>query len=722
MRHTASISLAGLALALALAGPVQAQENRVNASSPALGAYPASPQRPVVEHPFGETVTDPWRWLEADVRTDADVAAWVKAQSTFTDAYLKQLPERPAFERRLKALIDYERFNLPVQRGKQLFYRWNSGLLNQAQLLVGDADAPPGTRGRVLLDPAGWAKDGATALDAWAPSDDGATVAYSVQDGGSDWRTIRFVRTVDGKVLDDEIKWVKFSGLDWVGSDAVVYSRFAEPKAGEAFQALNFNQTVWLHRLGTPQSADVQIYATPDAPKLGHGAQVTSDGRWVVIGSNEGTDPVNSVHIARVSGGKVGPVVALVAERTAQWDLIDGRGDTLWFVSGQDAPLKKIVRVDLDGAKPRFTTIVAQGSDNLESAAIVGDRIVATYLHDARSELRLFALDGKPAGSVALPGLGSVQGVSGHAGQADGFLAFTSFTTPLTILRLDPAKAATSAWQPVKLTFDPADYRIEQHFYASKDGTRVPLFVVRRKDATGPVPTILYGYGGFNISLTPWFSATTMAWLESGGAYAVANLRGGGEYGDAWHDAGRRARKQNVFDDFIAAGEWLKANGVTPPDGLAIEGASNGGLLVGAVTNQRPDLFAAANPGVGVMDMLRFDRFTAGRYWVDDYGYPDRQDDWRVLRAYSPYHNVRSGVDYPAVLVTTADTDDRVVPGHSFKYAAALQTAPIGAKPHLIRIETRAGHGSGKPVAKVIEEAADVQAFLAHWTGLTPRP
>ncbi|WP_408590023.1 prolyl oligopeptidase family serine peptidase [Novosphingobium sp.] len=722
MRRFTQVSLTGLAIALACAIPVHAQEPVVTSNASALGAYPASPPAPVVEHPFGETVVDPWRWLEADVRTDAKVADWVKAQSSFTDAYLKQLPERPAFEKRLKALIDYERFSLPEQRGNRVFYRWNSGLLNQSQLLVGDADAPAGAKGRVLLDPASWAKDGATALDAWAPSDDGATVAYSVQDGGSDWRTIKFVRSADGAALADEIKWVKFSGLYWVGNDAVIYSRFAEPKAGEAFQALNYNQTVWLHRLGTPQSADVQVYATPEAPKLGHGAQVNTDGRWVVIGSNEGTDPVNAVHIARIAGGKVGPVTALVPDRTAQWDLIDGLGDVLWFVSGQDAPLKKIVRVDLTGPKPQFTTVVAQASDNLESATIVGDRIVASYLHDARSDLRLFTLDGKPAGSVALPGLGSVQGVSGHAGQATGFLSFTSFTTPVTILRLDPATAATNIWQPVKLTFDPADYRIEPQFYTSKDGTKIPLFVVRRKDAFGPVPTILYGYGGFNVSLNPWFSPTTMAWLESGGAYAVANLRGGGEYGDAWHDAGRRARKQNVFDDFIAAGEWLKANGVTPASGLAIEGASNGGLLIGAVTNQRPDLFAAANPGVGVMDMLRFDRFTAGRYWVDDYGYPEKEADWRVLKAYSPYHNVRSGRDYPAILVTTADTDDRVVPGHSFKYTAALQAAAIGSKPHLIRIETRAGHGSGKPIAKVIEEAADVQAFLAHWTGLQPRP
>lgn len=708
--------------AIAQAPIAQAKDAPMTAAAPQLPPYPASPQVPLVEDHFGEKVSDPWRWLEADVRTDAKVAAWVQAQSQFTAAYLKQLPERRVLEQRMKALIDYARFGLPRQRGHALFYTWNSGLMNQAQLLVRDAAAPVGTKGRVLLDPNTWAKDGATALDAWAPSDDGQVLAYSVQDGGSDWRTVRFAKVADGAALPDELKWVKFSGLAWLGNDAVLYSRFPEPKEGAAFQALNYNQTVWMHRLGTPQSADQPVFATPDLPKRGHGASVSSDGRWIVITSSEGTDPVNTVHVAKVTGGKIGPVIALVPDLKAQWDFIDGIGDRLWFTTGDGAPLKKIVRVDLAGAQPRFDTIVAQSKDNLDSATIAGNRLFASYIHDAKSAVLAFDLDGKPVGEVSLPGIGSAAGLSGRPGDSAAFLSFSSFTTPGTVLRLDPATAKTSAWEPVKLTFDPADFRVEQVFYPSKDGTRIPMFVVRRKDATGPVPTLLYGYGGFNIPLTPWFSAGFMNWVASGGALAVANLRGGGEYGDAWHDAGRLARKQNVFDDFIAAGEWLIANKITPRHGLAIEGGSNGGLLVGAVTNQRPDLFAAASPAVGVMDMLRFDQFTAGRYWVDDYGYPEKEADWRVLRTYSPYHNVRSGVDYPAILVTTADTDDRVVPGHSFKYAAALQTAALGSKPHLIRIETRAGHGSGKPVDKMIEETADVQAFLAHWTGLKPQP
>jgi len=695
------------------------------AAFPPLPPYPASPRVPLEAHVFGETVSDPWRWLEGDVRHDDKVAQWVSAQSHFAESYLGALPERPAFEARMKRLIDYERVGLPVARGSRLFHRWNAGLMNQSQLLVADADAAPGAKGRVLLDPNTWAGDGATALDAWEPSDDGTLVAYSVQDGGSDWRTVRVVRAGDGMVLPDTLKWVKFSGLAWVCSEALVYSRFAEPGKDDAFQALNFHQTVWLHRVGTPQSDDVPIYATPDLPKRGHSATISSDGRWLVIASSDGTDPVNAVAIAPIEGGRIGTVQPLIAEITAQWTFVDSVGDSLWFVAGDHAPRRKVVRVDLarhGDAPPRLVTVVAEHPDTLEWAGIVGRRLVLGYLHDARTLIRLAGLDGADAGELALPGPGAVAGVSGRPDDAQGYLSFASFTTPDTVLRFDPAHGATTVWRAPELTFRPDDYRVDQVFYASRDGTRVPMFVVRRADATGPVPTLLYGYGGFDVSLSPWFSPTTMAWLECGGAYALANLRGGGEYGDAWHDAGRRAHKQNVFDDFIAAGEWLIANGVCPKGGLSIQGHSNGGLLVGAVVNQRPDLFAAANAGVGVMDMLRFDRFTAGRYWVDDYGYPENEADWRVLRAYSPYHNIHGDASYPAILVTTADTDDRVVPGHSFKYAAALQNAAIGPKPHLIRIETRAGHGSGKPIDKVIAEAADVQAFLAHWSGLDPRP
>ena len=677
--------------------------------------YPPTQPGTVVDDVFGQKVADPYRWLEADVRQDKSVAAWVDAQSRFTADYLAKLPERPAFEARLKTLFDFERFGLPVKAGERLFFRHNSGLQNQSPLYV---SALYGSGRQALIDPNLWAQDGATALDTWMPSPDGSKVAFFVQDGGSDWRTLKIIEVASGKVLADRVEHVKFSNLAWAGNDSVVYSRFPEPKAGEAFQALSSNQSVWVHKLGTTQRDDRQVHATPNNPRLYHGAGVTHDQRWLVVSTSTGSEKGNAVGVAAIGKGEwaVRPLISTLAD---EWSLIEGVGDRLWFVTSHEAPRKKVVMVDLSGLGPQFTTVVAEDAAVLDSASIVGDRLVLNYLRDVKAELRLAMLDGKPAGALALPGIGSVAGVVGEPGDAQGHFAFSGFTQPATVYGFDAGDTASAkVWAAPKLTFDPARFETRQVFYPSRDGTKIPMFVVRRKDIAGPLPTILYGYGGFNISILPGFSAARMAWLEAGGAYAVANIRGGGEYGEAWHLGGKGATKQNVFDDFIAAGEWLKANGVTAKDGLAVEGGSNGGLLVGAVVNQRPDLFAAAHPAVGVMDMLRFDRFTAGREWVFDYGFPEKEDDWRRLRAYSPYHNITPGKAYPAILVTTADTDDRVVPGHSFKYAAALQAADIGPKPHLIRIETRAGHGAGTPVSKQIEETADVYAFIAHWTGL----
>ena len=678
--------------------------------------YPATERGATVEAAFGEQVADPYRWLEADVREDKKVAAWVDAQSRFTADYLARLPERPAFEKRLKTLFDFERIGMPVKAGGQLFFRHNTGLQNQSILYVRPAD-DSGER-RVLIDPNAWAKDGATALDDWEPSDDGARLAFSVQDGGSDWRIIKFLDVATGTVLPDTLEHVKFSHIAWAGSGGILYSRFPAPKPGEAFQAVSSNQSVWYHQLGTAQSADKLVYATPENPRLYHSAAVTHDQRWMAIATSTGSEKGNAVGIAPIGKGdwKVRSLVATLAD---EWSLIDGIGDKLWFVTSKDAPRKQVVMVDVSGTQPVFTTVVPEQEAVLDGAKVVGDKLVLNYLRDVKAELRLASLDGKAAGTLALPGIGSVGGVQGKPGDGQGHFVFSSFTQPATIYGFDATNpASANIWAAPKLTFDPARFETRQVFYASKDGTKIPMFVVRRKDLTGPVPTILYGYGGFNISVLPGFSAARVAWLEAGGAYAVANIRGGGEYGEAWHLGGKGATKQNVFDDFIAAGEWLKANGITSTDGLAVEGGSNGGLLVGAVVNQRPDLFAAAHPAVGVMDMLRFDKFTAGREWVFDYGFPEKEADWRLLRSYSPYHNIASGKSYPAILTTTADTDDRVVPGHSFKYAAALQAAEIGPKPHLIRIETRAGHGAGTPVSKMIEESADVYAFLAHWTGL----
>lgn len=682
--------------------------------------YPETRRVDLVETRFGETVADPYRWLEDDVRNAPDVADWVARQNTVTERYLASLPQRAWFARRIRALLSYERFGIPTKAGGLYFYTRNSGLLNQAQLYV-----RRGLKGkpRLLLDPNLWAADGATALDAWKPSDDGRHLLYSVQDGGSDWRILRVLDVATGKDTGDEIRWAKFTDLAWVGSEGFFYSRFPEPKPGETFQALNYNQAVWFHRLGTPQSADQLVYATPDHPEYSHRAEVTEDGRHAVITSAIGTDAryeVRVIDLARRPGGKW-VVRDLVTGFDHDWKLVDGMGKLLWFVTNQDAPRYRLVAIDLAARKPQWRELVAQSADTLQQATIIGNQLVLNYLKDASTRALIFDLKGKSVRALSLNGIGTAAGFRGKPGDPETFYSYTSFNQPQAIYRMNLATGESSAFAAPALNFDPRDYDVDQRFYTSKDGTRVPLFVVRKKAVAAagrPVPTLLYGYGGFDVALTPSYSSIRMAWLEAGGAFALANLRGGGEYGREWHDAGRRANKQNVFDDFIAAGEYLIAENIAPKGGLAIQGGSNGGLLVGAVVNQRPDLFAAANAQVGVMDMLRFDRFTAGRYWVDDYGYPDREEDFRVLRSYSPYHNIRGGTPYPAMLVTTADTDDRVVPGHSFKYTAALQAAQVGPRPQLIRIETRAGHGAGKPTDKTIEEGADILAFLAEWTGL----
>ncbi|WJM27002.1 prolyl oligopeptidase family serine peptidase [Novosphingobium resinovorum] len=683
-------------------------------------SYPQTRRDTVVETQFGEAIADPYRWLEDDVRHSSEVADWVSRENAVTEDYLTALPQRAQFQRRIRAFMDYERFGIPVKAGGSYFYTRNTGLQNQAQLFVRKGlDGKP----RLLLDPNAWAKDGATALDSWEPSQKGRYLLYSVQDGGSDWRILRVIDVKTGEPLQDEVRWAKFTGLSWVGEEGFLYSRFPEPKEGAAFQSLNYNQAVYFHRIGTAQDADELVYATPDAPDLGHVADVTQDGRLALITSHVGTDARYEVRVIDLDKRKRDgwKAVPLVSGFTDDWKLVEGAGRKLWYVTNRDAPRYRLVGIDLDAPKAEWTEIVAEREDILERAGIVGDRLVLNYMRDAASHAEILALDGSVGKTLSLNGIGTASGFRGKPGDPETFYAFTSFNCPASIYRMDLATGVTTPFATPKMCYDPGAYVVEQRFFPSKDGTRVPMFIVRSRAVAKtkqPVPTLLYGYGGFDVSLTPGFSATRMAWLEAGGAFALANLRGGGEYGREWHDAGRRQNKQNVFDDFIAAGEFLVNEGIAKKDGLAIQGGSNGGLLVGAVVNQRPDLFAAAVAQVGVMDMLRFDRFTAGRYWTDDYGRPDREDDFKVLRAYSPYHNIREGAQYPAILVTTADTDDRVVPGHSFKYTAALQHANLGARPRLIRIETRAGHGSGKPTDKAIEEGADILAFVAQWTGL----
>jgi prolyl oligopeptidase len=700
--------------------------------------YPITRKTAVVEEQFGVKVADPYRWLEDDVRNSKDVANWVAAQKAVADPYLDSLPGKEPLAARMKALFNYERYSLPQKAGGHYFFTKNDGLQNQSPLYV-----RKGLKGkdRVLIDPNTWAKDGATALDAWEPSPNGKLLAYSIQDGGSDWRTIRVLDVTTGKTVGDEIQWAKFTGIAWVGNEGFLYSRFAAPEKGQEFQALNENQQLMFHRIGTAQAEDKVVYATPDRQKLGHTAQVTHDGRWVVITSAEGTDDkyeINVIRLPTTTKSKAAAIDVLKIDHLVKgldhdWQLIEGIGNRLWFVTNKDAPKLKVVRADINtvpmfctqrncGTEDawEFTDIIPERSETLRSARIVGNRLVLSYLKDAATTAEVVSLDGKPVQKISLNSIGTAAGFSGKPGDPETFYGFSSFNQPGAIYRFDSATGKSTPFALPKLSFDPAQISIEQRFYASKDGTKVPMFIVHKKglDLSKGAPTLLYAYGGFNLPQLPGYSATRMAWIQSGGVFALANIRGGSEYGKAWHDAGRLLNKQNVFDDFIAAGEYLIKQGITTKDKLAIEGRSNGGLLVGAVVNQRPDLFAAGHAAVGVMDMLRFDRFTAGRYWVDDYGYPNKEADFKNLLGYSPYHNIKSGVDYPAMIVSTADTDDRVVPGHSFKYTAALQAANTGLAPKIIRIESRAGHGSGKPTDKLIAEYSEIYAFLAKWTGL----
>jgi prolyl oligopeptidase len=686
------------------------------AATPAI-TYPEAHRGDVVDTQFGVPVADPYRWLENDVRNDPQVEAWVTAENQVTNRFLQTLPLRDWFKKRMTALYDYERFGLPVKKGGHYFYQHNSGLQNQSVLFVRDGlSAAP----RQLIDPNTWSADGATALAEWTPSEDGKLLAYSIQDGGTDWRTVKVMDVATGKIRTDELKWLKYSGnVSWAkDGSGFYYSRYPAPAAKAAFQNATLNHKVYFHKLGTKQTADRLVYSTPANPKLSHYAQVSNDGHWLVISTSLAGDE-NDVHVIDLKKPATKPIVMFTGLKN-QWNYVGNEGSRFFFSTDKDAPLKRVVAAD---AIKRIApvTIIPEGKQALDTVSLIGGKLIASYLVDAKSEAQVYGLDGKQLTTIALPGIGTVGGFNGTDSDPETFFAFTSFNRPTTLYRYDTSTGRASAWAVPKLTFDPEAIAVEQRFYTSKDGTRVPIFVVRKKGVTGPAPTILYGYGGFNISVTPSFSPANIAWIERGGTFVVANIRGGSEYGNAWHDAGRLAHKQNVFDDFIAAGEYLKANGIASPHGLAAIGRSNGGLLVGAVTNERPDLFDAVSPGVGVMDMLRFDKFTAGRYWVDDYGHPDREADFKTLLAYSPYHNIKGGKAYPPLIAVTADTDDRVVPGHSFKYIARLQgTEGVGSAPHLIRIDTRSGHGSGKPITKIIEEYSDVYSFLGYFTGLRP--
>lgn len=678
--------------------------------------YPTTRREAHVDTYHGETVADPYKWLEDP--DSAESRSWIDAQNELVRAHLEPLPMRGRMQTRLRELWNYERFGLPSERGGRWFMSRNDGLQNQSVLYV--SEAADGRGERVLLDPNTLSKDGTVALNGTALSDDGRYLAYGTSDGGSDW-TVWHVRDVaSGADLADELRWVKFSGASWTkDGKGFFYSRYDAPAPGAELQAVNRNQKLWFHAVGTPQSQDVLVYERPDHPEWSFGGTVTDDGRWLVISVGEGTDPRNRLFVDDLAQPGWS-VVELIPEFDASFDLVDSDGATLWLMTDLAAPRGRVIAVDTrKPARASWREVVAQRAEKLEGVSFVGGQFLCRYLKDARSLVTVHAKDGRFVREVALPGVGTAAGFAGRASDKETFYSFSSFTSPAALWRYDLASGASSPFRTPKLTFDPALYVTEQVFYASKDGTQVPMFLSYKRglERNGSHPVLLYGYGGFNISLTPTFSPARLAWMEQGGVYAVANLRGGGEYGVEWHQAGTKLRKQNVFDDFIAAGEWLVAQRWTRPERLAINGGSNGGLLVGAVLNQRPDLFGAAIPAVGVMDMLRFESWTIGWAWASDYGSVKNADEYRALRAYSPYHNAQPGTRYPAVMVVTADHDDRVVPAHSFKYAAAMQHAQAGSAPVLIRIDVRAGHGAGKPTGKQIEQAADEIAFLCRALG-----
>ncbi|WP_231739307.1 prolyl oligopeptidase family protein [Novosphingobium sp. FSW06-99] len=689
---------------------------------PTLVHYPMARRDSVSDHVFGEVVADPWRWLEADIRTDHAVADWVGQENAMARTYLAALPGHDRFAQSLRELYDYERYSLPKKAGHRYFFLRNSGLLNQSVLYVRDGlDAPD----RVLVDPNRGAGD-AYALDAWVPSHSGRYLAVGEQREGSDWRTIRVIDAASGARLTDRLEWANDTLIGWVGDQGFLYSRYPAPRGDDAYRAPLHDKAIWYHRIGTGQDADVLVYATPDHPDWGHKAQVTSDGRWAVITTEPSTAPLRAIHLidlAAVRRSGTWAVLPLVDQPTHDWKLVDGEGDRLWFITNDGAPNYRLVRIDF-GARPGAHVVVSGGRGLLEAGRIVGDRLILSYL-DAGQRLAVVTdLNGRPARAITISANGAASGFDGRPGDFETFYQYSSYNQPPAIYRMDMRRGTVAPFARPAVPFNPADYVIENRQYPSRDGTMVPLTVVRKRTlaASGmSAPTLLYGYGGFDIALNPGYSPWRMAWLEAGGVFAVAAVRGGGELGPAWYQAGRAGHKQNSFDDFIAAGDYLIKSGIARSGSLAAQGGSNGGMMVAAVINQRPDLFVAANPDVGVMDMLRFDRFTQGRSWIDDYGDPARAADWHTLRAYSPYHNIRDGERYPAILVTTADTDDRVVPAHSFKYVAALQAAQIGDRPHLLRVESDAGHGTGKPLDKAIASGADVLAFLAAWTGL-PAP
>lgn len=680
--------------------------------------YPTSRRDDVTDEYHGRRVDDPYRWLE-DVESD-ETAVWVAAQNDVTRKYLDSLASREPMRQRLEALWNYERYSLPEKNGTTYFYNHNDGLQNQSLLYV--ADSLDQER-RLLLDPNLLSDDGTVALGGYQVSDDGSLLAYSLADGGSDWRTWKVRNVASGQDTDDEIRWSKFSSVAWMPDQSgFIYARYDAPADGVELTCTNEYQKLYFHRLGTSQDEDQLVFEKRDEPKWGFSPEVTEDGRFLVIHNWKGSEPKSQIFVKDLSKEDAA-VQPLVTGFDADYEFIASSGSVMFLLTDHEAPKRRVIAVDVNHPdRDAWGEVIAETEDVLEGVNLFGDVFFAIYLHDALGKVTRYAIDGKRLGDVELPGLGSVSGFGGKRDDQETFFTFENYITPASIYRYDLTSGAVTLWREPKTLLAPDDYTTEQVFCESKDGTRIPIIVTRRRDSKldGKNRTVLYGYGGFNISLSPAYSPAIAAWVQSGGVYAVANLRGGGEYGRQWHEDGMRLNKQNVFDDFIASAEYLIEKGYTSSNKLAIRGRSNGGLLVGAVMTQRPDLYAVCLPAVGVMDMLRYHKFTIGWAWATEFGSSDEEGQVDNLLSYSPLHNVRVGVCYPATLITTADRDDRVVPGHSFKFAAAIQQAQSCDHPVLIRIETRAGHGAGTPVSKSIEEYADMWSFVIENTPDNP--
>jgi prolyl oligopeptidase len=682
--------------------------------------YPATRTTDHVDTYHGVKVPDPYRWLEDD--TSAETAAWVEAQNKLTFGYLDRIPFRKTLHQRVKALNDYPKHTAPWPKGPYYFFSKNSGLQKQSVLYIqkGIDGAPD-----VLIDPNTWSEEGTVRLAAFAPSADAKRAVYGISRDGSDWQEYKVMELATRKTLSDTISWVKVSDVAWYG-DGFFYSRYPEPQKGGEKDSINENHQVYYHRLGTPQAQDELVYQDPANPQRFHIVSTTEDERFAVLSISERGKGKNgnALFVRNLAKGdrEFKPLIPDITDDT--FDVVDNVGDKLLVVTNRQAPNMRVLMVDpLAPEESKWQTVLPERAEPLESASTAGGKLFATYLKDVTSRVYVHALDGTLEQEVALPGPGDAGGFRGEHDDTVVFYTFNSMSVPPTIYRYDiPARKSTVFLETKVAEYDAAAYETKQVFYTSKDGTRVPMFIVHRKGLAldGTNPTLLYGYGGFNVVQSPTFNASRLALLEQGFVFASANLRGGGEYGESWHLAGTKLKKQNVFDDFIAGAEWLIANRYTSPSRLAIQGGSNGGLLVGAVMNQRPELFRVAIPQVGVMDMLRFHKFTIGWNWIADYGSSDQPEEFRALHAYSPLHNIRKGTVYPATLVTTADHDDRVVPAHSFKYAATLQALASPERPALIRIETKSGHGASN-LEKQLETTADIYAFIMFNMGVTPK-